>query len=382
MADKIDLKEFKKAMAGLEKKFDNKTLIKDVKHANLIHRVTFDSPLLNYELGGSFVTGRIMQLFGPESSGKSTISTFMAGQLQKKLPDQPIVLYLDFEHTFDPDFAERLGLNEDEEHFVLVQPDVMEDGFEIAEALVKTGKVCMVIFDSEAAAPTRKQAESEYGQADFGIAALQMSKGLKKLNIQLSKFNTSMIVISQERDNQQMMSHAIVTTGGRALKFFASTRNRVTKIDTIEKDGETIGITMKVRNYKNKTGVMFREAEMKLLFDTGFDSKSEYLDFFIKLGIIVQGGAWFKSEKYDIKLNGKAEVQKWLDEHPKEFEEMRNTVDEMLSKQTAELDGNNQKPDEADADEAEEKKAVEDLASQALADDATASKEESPELDV
>ena len=181
--------------------------------------------------------------------------------------------------------------------------------------------------------------------------------------------------------HNSLMSHAIVTTGGRALKFFASTRNRVTKIDTIEKDGETIGITMKVRNYKNKTGVMFREAEMKLLFDTGFDSKSEYLDFFIKLGIIVQGGAWFKSEKYDIKLNGKAEVQKWLDEHPKEFEEMRNTVDEMLSKQTAELDGNNQKPDEADADEAEEKKAVEDLASQALADD-TEPKEESPDLDV
>src|SRR5574344_302547 len=298
MAEKVDLKDFKKALANLTKKFDEKTLIKDVQHANLAKYVTFDSPLLTYVMGGKFVTGRIMQLFGKESGGKSTISTYIGGQLQKKMPEQPIVVYLDFERTFDPSFANRLGLNTDDDHFLLVQPDVMEDGFEIAEELVKSGKVCLIIFDSEAAAPTRKQADSEYGQADFGIAALQMSKGLKKLNIQLAKFNTSMIIISQERDNQQLLSHEIISTGGRALKFFASTRNRVTKVDTIEQNGETIGIKMKIRNYKNKTGVMFREAEMILKFDTGFDTDAEYCDFFIKLGLFKQGGAWYSNEKY------------------------------------------------------------------------------------
>lgn len=199
---KIDLKEFNKTMAALTKKFGEKTVIANVAEANLTKSVLFDGPLLNYVLGGKFVTGRIMQLFGPESSGKSTISTYIGGQLQKKCPDQPFVVYLDYERTFDPAFAQRLGLNIDENHFKLFQPDVMEDGFEIAEELIKTGLVNLVIFDSEAAAPTRKQADSEYGQADFGIAALQMTKGLKKLNIQLAKYNTSMIIISQERDNQ------------------------------------------------------------------------------------------------------------------------------------------------------------------------------------
>lgn len=367
-----DLKEFKKALASLSKKYDDKTIIKDVKNANLVKFATFESPLLNYVLGGKYVTGRIMQLFGPESSGKSTIATYIGGQLQKIKEDQPIVVYLDFERTFDPTFASRLGLNIDEEHFVLIQPDTMEDGFEIAEELIKSGKVCLVIFDSEAAAPTRKQADSEYGQADFGIAALQMTKGLKKLNIQLSKYDTSMAVISQERDNQQMGSHAIVSTGGRALKFYASTRNRVTKIDTIEKSGETVGIKLKIRNYKNKTGIMFREAELTLYFDSGFDSDAEYMDFFIKLGIVKQAGAWFSyfKNKDDaeptFKCAGRDKMQVWFDEHKDEFIACKNKVNELLSKETEELDSERSAPPEARADSLEESQTASELATLAM----------------
>lgn len=367
-----DLKEFKKALASLSKKYDDKTIIKDVKNANLVKFATFESPLLNYVLGGKYVTGRIMQLFGPESSGKSTVSTYIGGQLQKIKEDQPIVVYLDFERTFVPEFAARLGLNIDEDHFVLIQPDTMEDGFEIAEELIKSGKVCLVIFDSEAAAPTRKQADSEYGQADFGIAALQMTKGLKKLNIQLSKYDTSMIIISQERDNQQMMSHAIVSTGGRALKFYASTRNRVTKIDTIEKNGETAGIKLKIRNYKNKTGIMFREAELTLYFDSGFDSDAEYMDFFIKLGIVKQAGAWFSyfKNKDDaeptFKCAGRDKLQAWFDEHKDEFIACKNKVNELLSKETEELDSERSAPPEARADSLEESQTASELATLAM----------------
>lgn len=197
-----DLKEFKSAMTKLQKKYDNSVIVRDVMNANLNSYVSFESPNLNFVLGGQFCLGRIMQLFGPESSGKSTISTYIGGQLQKLLPEKPIVLYIDYERTFDPVFASKLGLQLDDDHFALIQPDTMEDGFEIAEELIKTNKVCLIIFDSESAAPTRKQADSEYGQADFGVAALIMSKSLKKMNIQLKKYNTSMIVISQERDNQ------------------------------------------------------------------------------------------------------------------------------------------------------------------------------------
>ena len=377
----VDLKDFKKALSSLSKKYDEKTLIKNVRDANLIKSVTFESPLLNYVLGGKYVTGRIMQLFGPESSGKSTVSTYIGGQLQKLKPEQPIVLYVDFERTFDPNFAQRLGLNLDEDHFVLVQPDTMEDGFEIIEELVKTGKVCFVIFDSEAAAPTRKQADSEYGQADFGIAALQMTKGLKKLNIQLAKYDTSLVVISQERENMQQMSHAICSTGGRALKFYASTRNRVTKVDTIEKNGETAGIKLKVRNYKNKTGIMFREAELTLYFDKGFDSDAEYMDFFIKLGIVKQAGAWFSYFKNSddaeptFKCAGRDKMQAYFDEHKDEFVICKNKVNELLSKETEELDSDRAAPPEARADQMEESKTASELA-------ALAAEDESPELEI
>lgn len=381
MAEKIDLKEFNKAMDMLTKKFGEKTVIANVTEANLTRSILFDGPLFNYVLGGKYVTGRIMQLFGPESSGKSTISTYIGGQMQRKIPEQPFVVYLDYERTFDPLFAQRLKLNIDKDHFKLFQPDTMEDGFEIAETLIKTGLVSLIIFDSEAAAPTRKQADSEYGQADFGIAALQMAKGLKKLNIQLAKYNTSMIVISQERDNQQVGSHAIISTGGRALKFFASTRNRVVKTGTIEKDGETIGIEMKFQNYKNKTGVMFRMVEnLKLYFDSGFDEDDQYGFFFTKLNIIKQKGAWFylyENEDVDaegnpvepiFKCSGLASMNEYLKSHPDILDKLKQKVLVAISKETKELDSHNMAPRETENDSKEESLAEKEIA--ALAEEA------------
>ena len=189
-----DLKEFKLALNKLTKKYDTKTLIRNVREANLNSYISFSSPNLNYVLGGKFCRGRIMQLFGPESSGKSTISTFIAAEIQKILvEEQPIVLYVDYERSFDPIYAERLGLNLDDDHFMLVQPDTMEDGFEIIEALVKSGKIGLVIFDSETTAPTRSQEESEYGKAGFGPQAKILADSLRKINIQLAKYKTTRI---------------------------------------------------------------------------------------------------------------------------------------------------------------------------------------------
>ena len=362
-----DLKEFKLALNKLTKKYDTKTLIRNVREANLNSYISFSSPNLNYVLGGKFCRGRIMQLFGPESSGKSTISTFIAAEIQKILvEEQPIVLYVDYERSFDPIYAERLGLNLDDDHFILVQPDTMEDGFEIIETLVKSGKIGLVIFDSETTAPTRSQEESEYGKAGFGPQAKILADSLRKINIQLAKYKTSMIVISQERDNMDVGSHAIKTTGGRALKFYASTRNRVTRVDTIEEGGETIGIKVKVRNYKNKTGIMYRDAEMTLYFDRGFDVDAEYIDFFLRLGLVIQNGAYFKSDEYGFNCQGRAKLQAWFDEHPYVLKKKKKSTLELLGKESKELDGNKKAPDEAENDAKEEAETAEALADLAL----------------
>ena len=375
-----DLKEFKSALNKLAKKYDTKTLIRNVREANLNSYISFSSPNLNYVLGGKFCRGRIMQLFGPESSGKSTISTFIAGEIQKILVDeQPIVLYVDYERTFDPLYAERLGLNLDDDHFMLVQPDTMEDGFEIIEALVKSGKIGLVIFDSETTAPTRSQEESEYGKAGFGPQAKILADSLRKINIQLAKFKTSMIVISQERDNMDVGSHAIKTTGGRALKFYSSTRNRVTKIETIEENGETVGIKIRVRNYKNKTGIMFRDAEMTLYFDRGFDVDAEYIDFFLRLGLVIQNGAYFKSDEYGFNCQGRAKLQAWFDEHPDVFEKLKKSTLELLGKETKELDGDKKAPENIEEEKAEEAETAAALAELASKPDG---EETPPELDV
>jgi recombination protein RecA len=322
-----------------------------------------------------------MQLFGPESSGKSTISTFIAKEIQQILvEEQPIVLYVDYERSFDPVYAERLGLNLDDDHFMLVQPDTMEDGFEIIEALVKSGKIGLVIFDSETTAPTRSQEESEYGKAGFGPQAKILADSLRKINIQLAKYKTSMIVISQERDNMDVGSHAIKTTGGRALKFYASTRNRVTRVETIEEGGETIGIKVKIRNYKNKTGIMYRDAEMTLYFDRGFDVNAEYIDFFLRLGLVVQNGAYFKSDEYGFNCQGRAKLQAWFDEHPDVFEKMKKSTLELLGKESKELDGDKQVPDEVENDKAEEEETAAALADLALK--AAEGEEVPPDLNV
>lgn len=166
-----------------------------------------------------------------------------------------------------------------------------------------------------------------------------------------------------------LLSH---NTGGRALKFYASTRNRVTKIDTIEKSGETVGIKLKIRNYKNKTGIMFREAELTLYFDSGFDSDAEYMDFFIKLGIVKQAGAWFSyfKNKDDaeptFKCAGRDKMQAWFDEHKDEFIACKNKVNELLSKETEELDSERSAPPEARADSLEESQTASELATLAM----------------
>jgi hypothetical protein len=184
----------------------------------------------------------------------------------------------------------------------------------------------------------------------FGGGAKLFSEGLRKFNPILGKFGASMIVISQERANQSMFGADFKPTGGYAIKFYASNRSRVTRIDTIKEKGVEVGIIIKVKNGKNKCGIPYREAQLTLYFDRGFDVNNEYIDFVVSLGIIQQAGAYFKSEEYNFSICGREKLQAWLNEHPKEYEEIKLKVNEGLCG-TTHLDVNNKVDPEDDPDE-------------------------------
>ena len=225
---------FAAALGTIQKKIGN--AIKPVNQNLLCKKLITDSPRLNYEYGGGIKIGCFHRYMGPESGGKSTICTYIAGQFQKHLAEQhpdladhDIVVYMDFERSFDPDHAHENGLNvtsmydEDGKYnkdgkFVLLQPDCLEDGALALEEMIKTNRVSVVIFDSESMAPTRTVMQDEFNKANFGSGAKALKEFCNRFNILCANYNTTMFVISQERAQMAQMSHAIATTGGYALK--------------------------------------------------------------------------------------------------------------------------------------------------------------------
>ena len=339
------MSELSKLLNQFQKKFPKITR----KDSGIIRTIKLDSPQLSYLFGGGIPIGRIHRLRGPASGGKSTMSIYMAAQIQKKLPEllnrptKKTVIYVDFERTFSKNFAEQLGLNCEEDHLIHLLPDDIETAADILMDLIKTDDIAAIIFDSDAAAPSRTMMSDPSGKANFGGGAKSMSEFIRKINILCANYDTTFFLISQERVNMQPMSHLPSVTGGEAPAFYSSTINRVTKIDVIKDAVETIGQQIRVRNYKNKTSVPFRDAEMNLYFKGGFKADEEYLDFIIKFDIFKQGGAWFTNEEYKVKLNGRVKVQEWLNQNPDAFEKFKEQVDNFLSKENN-LDINNKDP--------------------------------------
>ena len=305
----------------------------------------------------------------PESSGKSSLYTYIASQLQKKMPeemtrlaqafedegrkeeaekirkdfkDKQFVIYLDFEGTFDPSHAAQIGLNMDEEHFALFQPDSIEDGFTMIEPYVKSGSVCCVILDSDAAATTNLDNESDFGSTGFNGAkdAAVLTMVYKKFNVLCRNYLTPLLVVSQERSSMNVMSHLPSSTGANAIKFYSTTRNRITKIDTLKnKDGIDAGIQMRVRNYKNKAGVPWRDAIMNLWFDGGFNSDDEYFDFFVIFDFIHKGAGGVYTADFlpNGKIRGAEKVKEWI-----MSDEAKDIYKNLKEKVTQKLLGNNE----------------------------------------
>ena len=328
----------------IEKKMPK--IIGQIEESGIVKRIKVDSPQLSFMFGGGLPVGRIIRFRGPESSGKSILCNYCAAQLQKRLPEyignpeKKVVVYVDFERTFVKDFAEQVGIITDDEHFIHLLPDDIESANDVLMDLIKTDEVCAVILDSDAAAPTRASYIDPAGKATFGGQAKALGEMIRKLNILCANYNTTLFWISQERVAMNIMAKLPSVTGGEAPKFYASVVNRVTKTDVIKNGNDTIGIALRCRNYKNKCGVPFRDAEMKLYYNGGFDSDEEYIDFLVNFGLIEQKGAYFKSEKWDFSLQGRAKLLEWLHEHEDVYTKLKEEVDELLTKEGV-LDANN-----------------------------------------
>lgn len=347
---------FHAALAAVSKKIP--TIVKSAEQSTLVKKLQLDSPRLTYAYGGGIKIGVFHRYFGPESGCKSTICTYIGGQFQKhlaeqfpELSDHKYIVYCDVERSFDPEHAKDNGLDLSDDRFILLQPLNIEDLAFSLQKLIETNQVACVILDSESFLATRSISEDEFNKANFGSVAKALKEFCNRFIPLASEYNTTFLVISQERANLQMMSHAIQTTGGYALKYAASTSFRTRKIENLTEGSKIVGIHIHCKNYKNKTAIPFRECEMDLYFKDGFDSNCEFVDFLkdfnedprlVPLCYAGNGGT-FKSEKFGWSYRGKDnfieaikqnQVTGWeeikqaiLDIISHEIDGMENTVD-------------------------------------------------------
>lgn len=485
----VRLSKLSTVLGKLQKQY--KEAIVNVQQVGTISRIRTDSPSLNFIFGGGFGMGRIYEFSGPESGGKSTLATYIGGQIQKKNTDRPIVVYVDFEYSFDETYANTLGLSTDQDtDFVFLRPTHGEEAFTLLRDLIVELPVGLIIIDSLATTPSIAQVEdpnkacvspdtpitffverekhmqtmqqlfesagynyndmepytfypveknikiqtlntntgdTEFARVNslvykgtgsgywvvvndvpvfsctrdhkfyevnseeyitaaelypnfigasetgdnievsliemeeefpvldlevdefhtylsggllshntFGGTAKVYANGLKFINPYLGRYDTSMIVINQERANIGSFGPgpAFSTTGGYAIKYYASWRGRITRVEDIKEKGLTVGIVSKVRNQKNKIGIPKREALLELKFESGFDSEKEYLQFIVDLGIVTRKGAWFENEEWNFRGQGRDSVREFLVANPELFEQVKNTVNALMNKET------------------------------------------------
>jgi len=284
-------------------------------------KLVMDSPNLNYIFGGGYPLGRVTEMFGPESGGKSVLSSYIGGQFQRREDsDQRIVVYVDIEHTFDQHYANNVGLSTDSDQFILIHPLHGEEAFTIVQKFVETREIGLIIWDSTTATPTAASTEEDYGKKSFGSGALLFSEGLKKLNPYLSRYNTSLNLLTQMRAKiggfiRPGMPTDVPSGGGYAPRYYASWRAKVSRGEDIMNGKEVIGNVINIKNTKSKLAPPKRSAKLNLFYASGFNPDEEYIDFFIKLGIITQKGAWYENIDWGMRCQGKAAVLSFLKEN-------------------------------------------------------------------
>lgn len=277
---------------------------------------------LDVALGiGGVPRGRIVEIYGPESSGKTTVALHIIAEAQAA---GGIVAFIDAEHALDPVYAARLGVDVDE--LLISQPDTGEQALEICDLLVRSGTIDCVVIDSVAALVPRAEIEGEMGDATVGLQARLMSQALRKLTGSLSKSNTTCIFINQLREKIGVMfGSPETTTGGRALKFYSSVRIDIRRIESMKKDGEFIGNRVRAKIVKNKVAPPFRQAEFDLMYGEGISKEGCVLDMGVEAGIVNKSGSWFNYGEERLG-QGRDAAKRTLQENPDLRNEIENKV--------------------------------------------------------
>ena len=283
---------------------------------------------LDIALGiGGVPRGRIIEIYGPESSGKTTLALHVIAEAQKQGGE---AAFIDAEHALDPVYAKKLGVDIDD--LIVSQPDTGEQALEITESLVRSGALDVIVVDSVAALVPKAEIDGDMGDSHMGLQARLMSQALRKLAGALNKSKTVLIFINQLREKIGVMfGNPETTTGGRALKFYASVRMDIRKIENIKQDGEVKGNRVRVKIVKNKVAPPFREAEFDIVYGQGISKEGNILDMAVNLDIIEKAGSWFSYNGERIG-QGRENVKKYLKENAEVLEEVEKKVRDNFAK--------------------------------------------------
>ena len=306
-------KALETAISQIEKDFGKGSIMRLGENAHIVvEAIPTGSLSLDIALGiGGVPKGRIIEIYGPESSGKTTLALHIVAEAQKRGGE---VAFIDAEHALDPTYARALGVDIDS--MLISQPDTGEQGLEICEALVRSGAIDVVVVDSVAALTPRAEIEGDMGDSHVGLLARLMSQALRKLAGSIAKTNCIVVFINQLREKVGVVyGNPEVTTGGRALKFYSSVRMEVRRVEAIKNGSEVVGNRTRVKIVKNKVAPPFREAEFDIMYGEGISKVGELVDLAVKLDIVQKSGSWFSIG--DNRLGqGRDAVKKYLQENP------------------------------------------------------------------
>lgn len=324
MASEEKIKALDAALAQIEKQFGKGSVMKlGDKSANMnIEVVPTGSLSLDLALGlGGMPRGRVVEIYGPESSGKTTVALHVVAEIQKM---GGIAGFIDAEHALDPVYASHIGVDID--NLYISQPDNGEQALEITETMVRSGAVDVIIVDSVAALVPKAEIDGEMGDSHVGLQARLMSQALRKLTGVISKSNCVVIFINQLREKVGVMfGNPETTTGGRALKFYSSVRLDVRRIETLKVGGEVVGNRTRVKIVKNKVAPPFKEAEFDIMFGKGISREGDILDLAVLNNVVVKSGAWYSYNGEKIG-QGRENTKIYLSEHPELMTEIEALV--------------------------------------------------------
>lgn len=316
-------KALEAALGQIEKQYGKGAVMKlgDTSHMQ-VETVPTGSLSLDIALGlGGVTKGRIIEIYGPESSGKTTVALHMVAEVQKR---GGVAGFIDAEHALDPAYAKNIGV--DIENLYISQPDCGEQALEITETMVRSGAVDIVIVDSVAALVPKAEIDGDMGDAHMGLQARLMSQALRKLTAVISKSNCIVIFINQLREKLGVMfGNPETTTGGRALKFYSSIRLDVRRVETLKQGGEVVGNHTKVKVVKNKVAPPFKEAEFDIMFGKGIVKEGDLIDIAANLAIIQKSGAWYAYEGEKIG-QGRENAKTFLATHPEIADEVERRI--------------------------------------------------------